>query len=60
MSNQPACQPSKKTPKRFTLTESIKARKALRFAARFTPLPFKQRMKLGKAVKTINATFGLN
>lgn len=46
--------------KKFTLTQAIKARKALSFAARYNPLPFGQRMKLAKAQKTINATFGLN
>jgi hypothetical protein len=58
--SKPACQPCKKTPKRFTLTETIKARKALRFAAKYVKLPFRQRMTLAKAEKAINATFGLN
>ena len=43
--------------KPFKLTEAIKARKALRFAAKHSPLTVPQRMKLGKAEKAINVTF---
>lgn len=48
---------TKKALKRFQLTEDIKTRKALVFAQRYTPLPFKQRMKLAKAQKAITLSF---
>jgi len=53
----PTFVPTKKTVRRFTLTDAIKTRKALRFAS---GLSFRQRMTLAKAEKFINAEFGLN
>jgi hypothetical protein len=48
---------TKKTIRRFTLTDAIKTRKALRLAS---CLSFRQRMTLAKAEKFINAEFCLN
>lgn len=45
--------------KPFSLTRQIKARLALRFAARHQELSFRQRMELAKAQKTLAAAFAL-
>jgi hypothetical protein len=55
----PTFVPSRKTVRRFTLTDAIKARKALRFAKRHRPLSSIQGMRLAKADRSIVATFCL-
>lgn len=56
----PACVPCVKMPKRFTLTQAIKAKRALRIAERFGSPSFAQRMTGAKAAKVVNATFKLS
>lgn len=51
---------AKANPKRFTISEAINARKTLRFAAKYSKLAFRQRMRLAKAEKTVTRVFSLN
>lgn len=43
--------------KAFALTDAIRTRKALRFAARLAPLAFEPRMRLARAEKTVRVSF---
>lgn len=49
----------KKQTRTFTLTHAIQTRRALRFAARFYPLPFARRMALAKSERTVARVFAL-